>query len=212
PFDSRPRPERPILRPAYQGANPISDLWSLEALRLLATYLPRAIGDTDDEEARGQMLLAAAFAGIGFGNAGVHLPHGMSYPVAGKVRDYRPPGYDVDHAMVPHGIAVIVNAPAVFRFTGQVNPGRHLRAAQVLGADISTATEADAGQVLADRLIELMQDMQMPNGLQELGYSSEDIPTLVEGTLPQHRVTKLSPRSAGAEELTALFEDALRYW
>jgi len=212
PFDRRPRPERPILRPAYQGANPISDLWSLEALRLVAAYLPRAIGDADDEQARGQMLLAAAFAGIGFGNAGVHLPHGMSYPVAGKVRDYRPPGYDVDHAMVPHGIAVIVNAPAVFRFTGQANPGRHLHAAQVLGADISTTADADAGQVLADRIIEMMRDMQMPNGLQDLGYSSADIPTLVEGTLPQHRVTKLSPRPAGAEELTALFEDALRYW
>jgi hydroxyacid-oxoacid transhydrogenase len=212
PFDRRPRPERPILRPAYQGANPISDLWSLEALRLVAAYLPRAIGDADDEQARGQMLLAAAFAGIGFGNAGVHLPHGMSYPVAGKVRDYRPPGYDVDHAMVPHGIAVIVNAPAVFRFTGQENPGRHLHAAQVLGADISTAADADAGQVLADRIIEMMRDMQMPNGLQDLGYSSADIPTLVEGTLPQHRVTKLSPRPASAEELAALFEDALRYW
>ena len=193
PFDDRPRPERPVLRPSYQGANPISDLWSLEALRLMATYLPRATADTQDTEARGQMLLAAAFAGIGFGNAGVHLPHGMSYPVAGMVRDYMPPGYDVDHPMVPHGIAVIVNAPATFRFTGQANPARHLRAAQVLGADIGGASDADAGRVLADRIIELMQELKMPNGLGELGYTSRDIPALVEGTLPQHRVTKLSP-------------------
>ncbi|MBT3341889.1 MAG: iron-containing alcohol dehydrogenase [Gemmatimonadetes bacterium] len=212
PFDDRPRPERPVLRPSYQGANPISDLWSLEALRLMATYLPRATADTQDTEARGQMLLAAAFAGIGFGNAGVHLPHGMSYPVAGMVRDYMPPGYDVDHPMVPHGIAVIVNAPATFRFTGQANPARHLRAAQVLGADIGGASDADAGRVLADRIIELMQELKMPNGLGELGYTSRDIPALVEGTLPQHRVTKLSPRAAGPEELAALFEDALSYW
>ena len=196
PYDERPRPERPILRPAYQGANPISDLWSLEALRLVSTYLPRAINGEDDVEARGQMLLAAAFAGISFGNAGVHLPHGMSYPVAGKVRDYRPPGYDVDHAMVPHGIAVIVNAPAVFRFTAPENPGRHLRAAQVLGAETTGVSDADAGQVLADRIIEMMRDLGMPNGLQEIGYTGADIPALVEGTLPQHRVTKLSPRPA----------------
>ena len=212
PFDERPRPERPVLRPSYQGANPISDLWSLEALRLMATYLPRATADTQDTEARGQMLLAAAFAGIGFGNAGVHLPHGMSYPVAGMVRHYMPPGYDVDHPMVPHGIAVIVNAPATFRFTGAANPARHLRAAQVLGAEIDGANDADAGRVLADRIIELMQELKMPNGLGELGYTSQDIPALVEGTLPQHRVTKLSPRAAGPDELAALFEDALSYW
>ncbi len=212
PYDRRPRPGRPILRPAYQGANPISDLWSLQALRMMARYLPRAVAHPDDDESRGQMLLAAAFAGIGFGNAGVHLPHGMSYPVAGMVRDYMPTGYDVDHAMVPHGNAVIVNAPAVFRFTGEANPQRHLHAAEVLGADVSNVTEADAGRVLADTIIDFMRRLDVPNGLQALGYTTEDIPALVEGTLPQHRVTKLSPREAGAEDLSALFEDAMRYW
>ena len=212
PFDQRPRPEPPILRPSYQGANPISDLWALESLRMMARFLPRAVADPEDDEARGQMLLAASFAGIGFGNAGVHLPHGMSYPVAGRVRDYLPPGYDADHAMVPHGNAVIVNAPAVFRFTASADPRRHLRAAEVLGADVASVQEADAGRVLADTIIDLMRSLDAPNGLQALGYTAEDIPALVEGTLPQHRVTKLSPREAGTEELTALFEDAMRYW
>jgi hydroxyacid-oxoacid transhydrogenase len=212
PFDQRPRPERPILRPSYQGANPISDLWALEALGMMARHLPRAVADPDDDEARGQMLLAAAFAGIGFGNAGVHLPHGMSYPVAGMVRDYMPPGYEVDHAMVPHGNAVIVNAPAVFRFTADANPERHLRAAEVLGAHVSGVKLADAGSVLADTIIDFMRSLDVPNGLQALGYTTADIPALVQGTLPQHRVTKLSPRAAGAEELSALFEDAMRYW
>src|SRR5262245_36662027 len=117
PYTERPRPDRPILRPAYQGSNPISDLWSLEATRMVAEYLPRAVADPTDDVARGKMLLASAFAGIGFGNAGVHLPHGMSYPVAGMVRNFRPAGYDVDHPMVPHGMSVILNSPAVFRFT-----------------------------------------------------------------------------------------------
>lgn len=212
PFDQRPRPERPQLRPAYQGSNPISDLWSLEALRLMAEFLPRAVADTDDDEARGQMSLAAALAGIGFGNAGVHLPHGMSYPVAGMVKTYVPLGYDVDYPLVPHGIAVIVNAPAVFRFTGSACPDRHLRAAEVLGADVAGAKEEDAGAILADRIIEFMRELEMPNGLSALGYGSEHIAALVEGTLPQHRVTKLSPREAGAEELAAIFADGLSYW
>ena len=212
PFDQRPRPERPQLRPAYQGSNPISDLWSLEALRLMAEHLPRAVADPADDEARGQMSLAAALAGIGFGNAGVHLPHGMSYPVAGMVKTYVPPGYDVDYPLVPHGIAVIVNAPAVFRFTAAACPDRQLQAAEVLGADISGATEADAGRVLADRIIEFMRELEMPNGLGALGYGTEHIPELVAGTLPQHRVTKLAPKEAGAEALAAIFEDALSYW
>jgi hydroxyacid-oxoacid transhydrogenase len=211
-FLERPHPERPVLRPAYQGSNPISDLWAMESLRMVREYLPRAVADPDDDEARGQMLLAASFAGIGFGNAGVHLPHGMSYPVAGMVRDFLPEGYGSDHPMVPHGIAVIVNAPAAFRFTAPASPRRHLAVAEALGSARGSASEADAGAVLADTIIELMQSLNMPSGLAALGYDSGDIPALVAGTLPQHRVTKLSPRPAGEEELSALFADAMKYW
>ena len=158
------------------------------------------------------MLLAASYACVGFGNAGVHLPHGMSYPVSGHIKSYRAPGYDSDHPLVPHGVSVIVNAPAVFRFTAPANPDRHLEAAEALGADISRARRDDAGSVLADRIVWFMRRLQTPNGLSDLGYSSSDIPALVEGTLPQHRVTKLSPRAAGPDELARLFEDSLIAW
>ena len=216
PYTERARPDRPILRPAYQGSNPISDIWSLEALRMTAKYLRRAVADAGDDEARAKMMLAAAYAGVGFGNAGVHLPHGMSYPVAGLIRDYRAPGYPtshaVDHAMVPHGVSVILNAPAVFRFTASTSPARHLQAAEALGAEIGRAKEADAAEVLVAQIVRMMEDLRMPNGLSALGYTTADIPALVEGTLPQHRVTKLSPRAAGAEELAGIFEDAMRIW
>jgi hydroxyacid-oxoacid transhydrogenase len=212
PFDQRPRPARPLERPAYQGSNPVSDIWALRALELMAEFLPRAYADPSDEEARMQMLLAAAIAGIGFGNAGVHLPHGMSYPVAGMVRDHWPDGYVVDHPLVPHGVSVILNTPAVVRFTAPANPGRHLRAAAALGADVSDAAPSEAGEVLAERVIHFMRALHIPNGLAAVGYSEQDIPALVEATLPQHRVTKLSPRPAGAEELTSLFEKSMTIW
>lgn len=212
PYHERPRPERPLLRPSYQGSNPISDVWSLEALRMVARYLFRAVEDPSDDEARSHMLLAASYAGMGFGNAGVHLPHGMSYPVSGRVRDFHPAGYPVEHPLIPHGISVILNAPAVFRFTASACPERHLGAAEILGADVSRAKAADAGKILADRIILFMQRLKVPNGLQAVGYTRQDIPALVQGTLPQHRVTKLSPRPVGEAELAQLFEDALVSW
>lgn len=212
PFAERPRPESPRLRPAYQGSNPISDVWSLQALRMVNQFLVRAVEDPGHEEARAAMLLAASYAGVGFGNAGVHLPHGMSYPVSGQVKAYRAPGYTPEHALVPHGISVILNAPAVFRYTASAAPRRHLEAAAALGADVSGAREADAGRILADRITWFMRRLKVPNGLRAVGYGSEDIPVLVEGTLPQHRVTKLAPRPAGPEELAKLFEEAMTAW
>jgi hydroxyacid-oxoacid transhydrogenase len=209
PYTGRPHPDRPSLRPAYQGSNPISDIWSLQALRMVAQYIVRAVDDPGDDEARANMLLAASYAGVGFGNAGVHLPHGMSYPVSGNVKTYRAPGYPGDHAIVPHGFSVILNAPAVFRFTAPASPARHLLAAEALGADVSRAHVNDAGRILADRITWFMERLGAPIGLRTIGYTASDIPALVEGTLPQHRVTKLSPRPAGPEDLAALFEDAM---
>jgi hydroxyacid-oxoacid transhydrogenase len=212
PFTGRPLPERPALRPAYQGSNPISDIWSLQALRMVSQFIVRAVDDPGDDEARANMLLAACYAGVGFGNAGVHLPHGMSYPVSGRVKNYCAPGYAADHPLVPHGISVILNAPAVFRFTAPSTPARHLQAAEALGVDVSRASSEDAGPILADRITWFMHRLNTPNGLAAVGYSSSDIPALVEGTLPQHRVTKLSPRPAGPDDLARLFEEAMVAW
>lgn len=212
PYTQRPAPPNPGLRTTYQGANPISDVWAARAIEIAAQYLVRAVENPSDDEARSQMILAAAFAGIGFGNAGVHLPHGMSYPVAGMVRDYIPPGYVSDHPIIPHGMAVVLTAPAVFRFTAQANPERHLLAARLMGVDTGRARPEDAGALLADALIRLMQRTGIPNGLAAVGYGPDDVPRMVQGTLPQHRVTKLSPRPFTEEELAQLFLDAMRYW
>ena len=213
PFTDRPRPERPALRPAYQGSNPISDIWSLQAMRMVAQFLVRAVDDPSDDEARANMLLAASYAGVGFGNAGVHLPHGMSYPVSGGVKTYPAPGYvdgsrarparNLRHPQRAGGVPIHGRRrirPVICR-----RPRRWARTCR--GRD-----PQDAGKILADRITWFMQRLKMPNGLRAIGYSSSDIPALVEGTLPQHRVTKLSPRPAGQEELSGLFEDAMVAW
>jgi hydroxyacid-oxoacid transhydrogenase len=181
-------------------------------MRILAQYLVRAVKHPEDEEARGMMMLAASFAGIGFGNAGVTLPHGMSYPVSGMVKSYRPKEYPGDRPLVPHGMAVVLNAPAAFRFTASACPEKHLQAAEALGADISRAKPEDAGDIIAEQVITFMKRFEIPNGLSAVGYTPEDIPRLVAGTLPQHRVIKLSPRPVSESDLHKVFKDAMVYW
>ena len=212
PFHQRPAPEHPKFRPAYQGSNPISHIWASRAAEMISQNLVRVIEDPSDIEARGDVLLAATYAGIGFGNGGVHLAHGMSYPVSGMVRDYVPDDYPPGEPLVPHGMAVVLNAPAVFKFTASANPELHLYAAKLMGKDISDAKPEDAGEILASAVVELMQKVGMPNGLSALGYGPQDVDKMVAATLPQHRVTKISPRPASAEDLKQLFLDSMELW
>ncbi len=212
PFSQREAPPDPGLRPAYQGSNPISDLWSTRAIEMVSRNIINAVEEPEDIESRSNMMLAATFAGVGFGNAGCHLPHGMSYPVSGMVREYVPDGYPDDHPIVPHGMSVILNAPAVFRYTAPANPERHLHAARLMGADISDAGPEDAGDVLADAIIALLRRLGVPNGLSAIGYTADDAPVLASGAIPQQRVIKLSPRPVEEADLRQLFLDSMRLW
>lgn len=212
PYHKRPAPESLELRPAYQGANPISDLWAFKAIEMSSKNIVRVVQDPSDDEARAAMILSATFAGMGFGNAGVHLAHGMSYPVCGMVREYTPEGFKSEHPIIPHGMGVVLVTPAVFRFTAKTNPDLHLYAAELMGVDISNVDKKDAGEVIAQEIIRLMRATGMPNGLREVYYGPNDIEELVQGTLPQHRVTKLSPRPANADDLRQLFSDSMTLW
>jgi len=212
PFSERPAISDPALRSPYQGANPYSDNGSLEAIRLAARYLLRAVSDANDHEARSAMMYAATMAGISFGNAGVHVPHAMSYSVAGMIHDYFPQGWPADHSMCPHGISVVVNAPAAFRFTAEVFPDRHWQAAEALGADMQSVPIEQGGEALAQKMISLMQACEIPNGLQALNYSEADIPGLVEGAFKQQRLLVNSPREVTKNDLAEIYKNAMCYW
>jgi hydroxyacid-oxoacid transhydrogenase len=203
----------PEQRVPYCGANPIADMWSERAMGLLAGSFRTAVHHGDDEAARGEMALAATFAGMGFGNAGVHIPHANAYPVAGRVRDFHPAGYPDDHPMVPHGMAVALTAPAAFRFTFEADPDRHVRAAEMLaGAGRATDRPDGLRDFLPRVLIDLMRDIGLPNGLAAVGYGADDVPDLVEGTLKQQRLLATAPREVTEDDAAAILRDSMELW
>jgi hydroxyacid-oxoacid transhydrogenase len=209
PFDTRPRPDSPDDRPPYQGSNPVADVWSAKALEYGGRYLRRAVADADDIEARGYMMLAATMAGVGFGSAGVHIPHSCAYPIASLKHEYQPPGYPDDHAFVPHGHSVIVTAPAAFRFTYDAMPERHNQVSELLAGE----PIADAGpDTLPDILRQLMQDIDAPRGVAELGYVEDDIPALVEGALKQQRLLAVAPKEVTGQDLHHIITASMTNW
>jgi hydroxyacid-oxoacid transhydrogenase len=209
PYDRRERPASPGDRPPYQGANPVADVWSAKALEYGGRYLRRAVADAGDVEARGRMMLAATMAGVGFGSAGVHIPHACAYPIAGLKHEYRPPGYPDDHPFVPHGHSVIVTAPAAFRFTYEAMPERHHAVAELLAGERIVHPGPDT---LPDVLLGLMRDVGAPSGVAELGYGEDDVPALVEGALKQQRLLVVAPREAGADDLARIITASMRNW
>ena len=202
--------KQPGERVPYCGSNPIADMWSEKALSLMATSFRDAVRHGDDLEARTQMALAATFAGLGFGNAGVHIPHANAYPIAGRVRDFRPDGYEADHAMVPHGMAVSLSAPAAFRFTFDAAPDRHVRAAELL-APFADRPD-DAAEFLPTVLTRVMRDVGIPSGLAEVGFVDSDIDDLAEGTMKQQRLLATAPREVTEDDVATILRQSIELW
>jgi len=211
-YNERERPATAAERPPYQGANPISDLWCERAIKLVREFLPKAVKDGQDQDARTQMMLATIYAGMGFANAGVHIPHAMGYPIAGNVRGFNPPDYPKKKPLVPHGMSTSLGAPASFQFTAQAKPSRHREVAGWLGLNTSGSSAESAGEALREGFIGFMQSIGMPNGLQAVGYTSADIPALVQGTLKQKRLLALSPEPVTQQAVEKMIERSLVVW
>lgn len=229
PFTDRAAlPAGQVHRPLSQGANPFSDIGCLATLELCGKWFPRAVSDPQDHEARTWMAFAATLAGQAFGNAGTALPHGMSYAISGlaKNRGYRPDGYShLGKDMVPHGISVVLGAPACFARGAEVDPLRHVKAAALLGSrDAKDALKAKedpakdyfgkdfAAEAIRRAVIDLMKVSRMPNGLNGVGYTEKDIPALIEKTLPQKRVTGNAPFDVNADVLKETFANSMKLW
>ena len=204
--------EDPTKRPLIQGANPWSDLAATKALEIAGEYLVRGVKDAGDHEARDQLMWGASLAGMAFGNSGTHLPHAMSYGVTHLMRDITTGDYPVQSPFIPHGISVIVSAPAIFRYAAEGAPERHLEAAASLKADMNGAGPDDAGEVVAGRIIDLMKQTGMPNGLTDLGFGAGDVKSLAASSVRQARAIKNTPRETNLQDIENIYSAALSYF
>ncbi len=202
----------PASRQFIQGANPFSDLAAREALAITGEYLIRGVNDSNDFEARDQLMWGATLAGIAFGNSGTHLPHAMSYGITHLMNNISTEGYAVKSPFIPHGISVVVNAPSIFEYTAAATPERHLEAAGFMGADNQGAGNDDAGEVLSKRLIELMRCTHMPNGLSELGFGVDQVSELAASSIRQKRAIANAPRESNLQDMEIIYADAMSYW
>jgi alcohol dehydrogenase len=212
PYYARPKYPSPADRPVYQGANPISDIFSELAIQYVAKYLRRAYYNGYDLEARYYMLLACELASTSFGHAGVHIPHANAYPIAGMVRDYIPPDYKVDHPLIPHGISVVLTAPATFRLLAHVVPERVAKIAELMGYEPESDKPKKIGEAVYEAFVSLIEDLKtVPRGLKEVGYKESDIPALVEGSLKQQRLLAVAPMPVGKKDLEQIFKESMEY-
>ena len=207
PYTKREKPNSPDERPPYQGSNPVSDIWSMKAIEFGGEYLSRAVATREDVEARGYMMLSATLAGIGFGSAGVHIPHACAYPIAGLKHSYQANGYK--NIFIPHGISVIVTAPAVFRFTYDSDPSKHLKAAELLKG---TSLDNPGPESLSYELIKIMKEVGIPSGIKELGYTKEDIPEIITRAMKQQRLLSIAPKNVNENDLHNILTQSMENW
>ena len=207
PYHQREKPNSPDDRPPYQGSNPVSDIWSMKALDYGGKFLSRAVLNGEDIKARGNMMLSATLAGIGFGTAGVHIPHACAYPIAGLKHSYQARGYK--NSFVPHGISVIVTAPAAFRFTYDADPEKHIKAAELLKG---STIDNPGPESLPCELIKLMKEVGVPSGIKDLGYAKADISEIVVGAMKQQRLLSIAPKNVSENDLNQILTQSIENW
>lgn len=170
--------------------------------------------DESDHEAREKMLWASTIVGTAMGNAGVAIPHGLSYPVCGHVKDFRPEsGYSKEHPIVPHGMGVSVCAPAAVKLAASGCPDRHLKCAQLINSEHSNhASLDDAGELLAQEIIRLLKVAKFPNGISAFGFTEKDYDSLSTACYQQKRVIDNAPITVEKEHIVDMYKDSSTLW
>ena len=178
-----------------KGAWEMSDMFEIEAVRMIARYLPVAVNEPSNPEGRNGMAVAQYIAGMAFSNVGLGLVHGMAHPM-GSLFD------------VPHGVANALLLPTIMEFNMPACLDKYPEIAKAMGVDTSGMSKKEAAQAAVDAVRDLAVKVGIPQHLSELGISSADIPALAEQAISDV-CTPGNPREVTLDDIKALYEKVL---
>ena len=178
------------------NAGPMTDMYALEAIRLIALSLRTAVGNGSDLFAREAMARGSMFAGISIANAGTNAVHALAYPLQGQHR-------------ITHGIANSLMLPYVLDFNAVSNLAKFAKVAEAMGEPVSGLSPREAALRSVSACRDLSQDVGIPQHLSQVGVHAEHLDDLVEGAMGVTRLLANNPRKVTREDARAIFEQAL---
>lgn len=178
-----------------KGAWELSDMFEIEAIRMINRYLPVAVADPKNPEGRNGMAVAQYVAGMAFSNVGLGLVHGMAHPL-GALFD------------IPHGVANAVLLPTIMEFNMPYCTAKYRHIAEAMGIDTSSMNDDEAAQAACDAVKQLSQNVGIPATLTELGIIEESIPALTQQAL-EDVCTPGNPRPVTYDEVANIYRSLL---
>ena len=178
-----------------KGAWDMSDMFEIEAIRMIHRNLQKAVDEPSNADARNGMAVAQYIAGMAFSNVGLGLVHGMAHPM-GSLFD------------VPHGVANALLLPTVMEFNMPACMDKYPRIAEAMGVDITGMTPEEASQAAVEAVRQLALNVGIPQHLSELGITAADIPALAEQAIADV-CTPGNPREVTLDDIKALYTKVL---
>ncbi len=180
-------------------AHPLSDMYALEAMRLISANLPKAYAHGGNLAARGDMLLGSLLAGKALATAGVGLVHAMSYPLGGMFG-------------IPHGLANAVLLPYVLHYNLIGAPERYARVAALMGCDTQGLSVKEAARCAVEAVTELNLEVGIPATLAELDIPLDQVPEMARIALTVTRPVENNPRRPTYDEVVEVYHLAMNGW
>ena len=177
------------------GAHPLTDANALEAIRLINLWLPKAVEDGHNLEAREQMAYGQYLAGMAFNSAGLGLVHALAHQ----------PG--ATHNL-PHGVCNAILLPIIENFNRPNAVTRFARVAQVMGVDTTGMSDEAASMEAINAIRALSARVGIPSGFSKLGVTKEDIEGWLDKALADP-CAPCNPRTASRDEVRELYLEAL---
>lgn len=176
------------------GAWEMSDMFEIKAIEMIAKWLPKAVENPSDIEARDGMATAQYIAGMAFSNVGLGLVHGMAHPLGAY--------YDI-----PHGVANALLLPFVMEYNKEAAKAKYRTIAEAMGVDTSSMSDDEAADAAVKAVKDLAIRVRIPQHLSEIGVPESGLPTLAQAAF-NDVCTPGNPRQTNVEEILAIYKKA----